>query len=290
MIYVAHPIDQDRGEDRYAELRCDLKESLPAAGIVSFWPSLPWVFGKRLIGLRASEQEKRAIDRVNQAALEEAEGILALLPDGVPSLGVPTEIEYGLRHGKTVVIVAHESLVKHSVQLTNWQRRGAHVTTTAHGAVQALVQAPRPTKRTEEANTVRFVGDGEPPQQAYPGDAGFDLVCSEDVRVPWGGFVDVPVDLAAELPPGVWGWVVGRSSTLRTRQLLVNQGIIDNGYRGQLFVGVHNLGPKIVEIRAGDRLAQLIPMPLLSDRLTWERVAQLGDSPRGTNGFGSSGC
>jgi dUTP pyrophosphatase len=134
---------------------------------------------------------------------------------------------------------------------------------------------------------VLFTGDGPLPIRAYPGDAGGDLTCTENVWVDPGQVVDVATGLAMQLPDGWWGWITARSSTLRRRGLRIEAGIIDNGFRGPLFVCVHNVSPVPVQVCHGDRLAQLILLPLAA----WspQRVEQLSDSDRGTNGFGSSG-
>ena len=123
--------------------------------------------------------------------------------------------------------------------------------------------------------------------RAHPGDAGLDLYCSEDVTVYPGQFVDIPLGVSVELPEGWWGMLTGRSSTLRKRGLMVNQGVIDQGYRGPLFAGVWNLTGKPVEVHRGERLVQLILVPIW--RGSALEVMVLNDSVRGVRGFGSSG-
>lgn len=137
---------------------------------------------------------------------------------------------------------------------------------------------------------IRFTGEREwEPVRGYAGDAGFDLFCSETTHIPYGEFRDVPCGINIELPEGVWAMITGRSSTLRRRQLLVIQGIIDVGYRGPLYAGTQSFAPGPVTVERGERIAQLIPMPLWADKLYFERVSELEPSDRGTNGFGSSG-
>jgi dUTP pyrophosphatase len=139
---------------------------------------------------------------------------------------------------------------------------------------------------------IRWCGDLEcEPRRGYPGDAGFDLVVERDVTVKVDTFVDVPCGVSVEMPPGTWGLITGRSSTLRRRGLLVTQGIIDNGYRGELFAGVQHLnqGPP-VELRRGERIAQFIPFRLEAPGLRLRRVAELAESDRGVSGFGSTGA
>lgn len=123
--------------------------------------------------------------------------------------------------------------------------------------------------------------------RAHPGDAGLDLFCSESATIEPGRFVDIPLGISVEIPGGYWAMLAGRSSTLRKRGLLVNQGIIDQGYRGPLFAGVWNLTDEPVEVPRGDRVAQLILIPLWTGNPV--SVLHLAESSRGMSGFGSSG-
>ena len=133
-------------------------------------------------------------------------------------------------------------------------------------------------------------GEGSPrvPTKAYPGDTGWDLYVSRDVVIPARSFTDIPTNIAIAMPEGLWGRITGRSSTLRKYGLLVNEGIIDNGYRGELFIGVFNLTNHDRFIPAGTRLAQLIFHWLIED-LQWELTVVLPPSQRQDKGFGSSG-
>jgi dUTP pyrophosphatase len=128
------------------------------------------------------------------------------------------------------------------------------------------------------------------PTQAYPDDAGFDLYVSSPRDIGPGRVVDIPCGVALELPSSVWVLLIGRSSTLRKRNLMVNPGIIDPGYRGELFVGVMNMGFEGVRVEAGERLAQAIFMPNLTFGVRLNRVDELAPHERGQNGFGSSGA
>lgn len=129
--------------------------------------------------------------------------------------------------------------------------------------------------------------DASVPVYAYKGDAGCDLAVAETVTLGPGESRDIAVGLAAQLPDGWWGRITGRSSTLRKRGLFVNEGVIDNGYRGELFVYVTNRNAISVQVDAGDRLAQFI-----LERVTQAEgvvVDRLDESDRGTAGFGSTG-
>lgn len=125
------------------------------------------------------------------------------------------------------------------------------------------------------------------PAFAYPGDAGMDLTVVEHVILAPGEACDLATGLRIELPVGYWARITGRSSTMRKRGLLVNEGIIDNGYRGELYVFVKNLNGHDAFISPGDRLAQLILHALVTPEI--KVVDELAPSHRGEAGFGSSG-
>jgi dUTP pyrophosphatase len=138
---------------------------------------------------------------------------------------------------------------------------------------------------------IKWVGDPScQPTQSYPGDAGFDLYVSHTTHIGFREFVDVPLGISVELPSGIWAMLTGRSSTLRKRHLLVTQGIIDNGFRGELYAGVQNMGKEGSWIQRGERIAQLIPFRLESASLSLVQVLELSESDRGTAGFGSTGA
>lgn len=137
------------------------------------------------------------------------------------------------------------------------------------------------------------------PTRSYDGDAGFDLYCDciddeffddDYVVVKPGKFTDIPVGVAVGLPTGYWARLIGRSSTMRRRGLLVAEGIIDNGYIGPLYVGVWNLTDTAVKVTHGERIAQLILHT--NDNAAFEptwATGPLRSTARGSNGMGSSG-
>ena len=126
------------------------------------------------------------------------------------------------------------------------------------------------------------------PRLANSQDAGLDLYVSREVVIQPGEFVDVPCGLAAQLPPMSWGLLTGRSSTFRKHRLLVINGVIDEGYRGELFAGVVNLDNEPVVVQQGQRLAQLIVIPRMAN-FAPKLVGSLDEGERGDQGFGSSG-
>lgn len=141
---------------------------------------------------------------------------------------------------------------------------------------------------------VRYVnfelGNGaKAPFKKHTGDAGWDLYVSRDCVINPGDTVDVHTDVKVDLPPFVYMRIVGRSSTLRNYNLMVNEGIIDNGFTGELFVCVHNLGTEPFKVEKGMRLAQVL-FGVIED-VRWSQVNEIKPTPgkRGNNGFGSTG-
>lgn len=126
--------------------------------------------------------------------------------------------------------------------------------------------------------------------KGYVNDAGWDL------KAKTSGFIKIypmcratiPVGVAVELPEGTVGIVKGRSSMAK-RGILVMEGVIDQGYRGEIAVTVVNLGQDIVVIKPYDRIAQLLVLDLCEKGFDLEVVDKLEDSSRGEKGFGSTG-
>lgn len=134
------------------------------------------------------------------------------------------------------------------------------------------------------------LGDGARlPFKRHAGDAGWDLYVSRDAVIRPGQVVDVHTDVRVKLPLRTYVRITGRSSTLRKHRLLVNEAIIDNGYTGELFICVINLGDEDFHVRKGMRLAQVLFHTI--DDVRWSAVDDLGPSAdgRGDAGFGSTG-
>lgn len=135
-------------------------------------------------------------------------------------------------------------------------------------------------------------GNGETPYRHHWNDAGHDLYSHLESPL-WlepGDQVNVPCGVAIELPDWTFGLIVPRSSTL-DRGLHVVQGVIDPGYRGELFARVIHVGKGSlpVTVRHGERLAQLLILPNFGSAANMVPVRELASSERGEAGFGSSG-
>lgn len=119
-------------------------------------------------------------------------------------------------------------------------------------------------------------------------DAGLDLRAVSGATLPPGVPQIVPTGISIELPPGYEAQVRPRSGlALKHAITLPNApATIDPGYRGEIRVIMLNLGEEPYEVRAGDRIAQLIVARY--EAIEWEE-SELGPSNRGAGGFGSSG-
>ena len=74
---------------------------------------------------------------------------------------------------------------------------------------------------------------------------------------------------------------------MAARGVATTGGVIDAGYRGEIRVMMTNLGETTIELKAGEKIAQMIPVPVLTGLV--EEVETLEDSARAAKGFGSSG-
>lgn len=125
------------------------------------------------------------------------------------------------------------------------------------------------------------------PTRSFPDDAGLDLYITADIKIGPGEFKDIETGWAIKIADGYWGSVKARSSTFFKRRLIVHEGTIDAGYTGKLSIGVHNPNGGWIELHAGDRIAQLVILPLTIHHI--EIVTDLPKTMRGAEGFGSTG-
>lgn len=129
-----------------------------------------------------------------------------------------------------------------------------------------------------------------PPSYAHTGDAGADLRASEPAAIAPGERALIGTGVSIALPDGYAAFVVPRSGLAAKHGITVlnSPGTVDAGYRGEIKVTLLNTDlEKSFEIAAGDRIAQLIVMPV--SRAVFVPVTELSDSDRGEGGFGSTG-
>jgi len=130
------------------------------------------------------------------------------------------------------------------------------------------------------------------PVVAHPGeDLGYDLFALEAVTLGPRVTAKVRTGIAVEArhprTGEPLGLLVRDRSSMAARGLATTAGVIDAGYRGEILVLMTNLGDAAVELKAGEKIAQMIPVPVLTG--TVETVENLEESARAEKGFGSSG-
>ena len=130
------------------------------------------------------------------------------------------------------------------------------------------------------------------PYYATPGSAAMDLhACmDEPVTIPAGGRAVIPTGIAIALPSPDYVALVYARSGLGIKHGVAPSncvGVIDSDYRGEVMVGLSNSGASDYTVRPGDRIAQLMVVPVVQARVTL--VDELDETDRGAGGFGSTG-
>lgn len=137
------------------------------------------------------------------------------------------------------------------------------------------------------------------PTRANPSDAGLDVyyfpkdpkVSSASIEP--GGNLLLPTGLSFGVPHGYMLQVCNRSSMGAKRSLIVGAHIVDSGYDGEIFIDIHNIGSEVQYIATGDKIAQLILVPVvhfrpveLEDRNLYREDISM--SKRGDGALGST--
>lgn len=124
------------------------------------------------------------------------------------------------------------------------------------------------------------------PRRANPTDAGADLMSTQDLEIYPGEQKLVDTGVAVKIPEGYAGFVFNRSSQGKKGITIPHSvGVIDADYRGNIKVILKNLGEDPYKIERGDRIAQLVVIPVV----LCDFVDIWNDTERGTGGFGSTG-
>jgi dUTP pyrophosphatase len=127
------------------------------------------------------------------------------------------------------------------------------------------------------------------PSYATDGSAGLDVVAAEDVTLAPGQRHAVATGFSVAIPQGYEVQVRPRSGLALKHGItcLNTPGTIDEDYRGEVKVILANLGSEPFEVRRGERIAQLVPAPVL--KAQFREVEALSETGRGAGGFGSTG-
>lgn len=326
-IYLASPIDQASRWDApggmlvsWVDMVANLKDTL-----MQRWPGYIFDPSAMFQGAAPNATMFNILDN----ALETCDLVVAVLPAGVPTLGTPTEIEQAMLMGKPILLVTdlegvswvvekwkarYDLLVVASMTGVGIKLSDAlqwvDLLPDAYSSEEEVVadyaetvadysEAIRTFQTVDEVQCwaveddylkwMRLDGSAHAPRRAYPDDAGFDLSVITGCSIAPRHTVNMPCGIAVQLPPWAWGMITGRSSIWQ-KGLHVPVSVIDAGWRGEIFVAAHNLTDRVVELKAGDRVGQLIILENSSRRLVdVMEVEDLDPHDRGVQGFGSTG-
>lgn len=132
-------------------------------------------------------------------------------------------------------------------------------------------------KLTETAKT---------PTYATKNDTCADLYADEDVTIQPHTVGKISTGLAFEAPEGFYFRILPRSG-MSSNGIIVTAGVVDNQYRGDIIVALHNSTNEVYEVHKGDKIAQVEMRNF--HQMEMEEVTKLSETERGNGGFGSSG-
>ena len=116
--------------------------------------------------------------------------------------------------------------------------------------------------------------------------AGSDLRRPDGFTLGPGASATIHTGVHVELPHGTCGLLVSKSG-LNVRDGIVGTGLIDEGYSGEVVVRLYNLSDHSRDFQAGDKIIQLVVLPVVA--LPLEEVDSIEVGERGDAGFGSTG-
>jgi len=126
------------------------------------------------------------------------------------------------------------------------------------------------------------------PTKAHDGDLGYDLYASEPVTINTDETVLVNTGVSIQFPARYGGIIKDRSSVATKQKLFTVAGVIDNGYTGEIKIAMHNASGQSQHIEQGQKIAQLILVPVTNFVIEEVDVVITNDG-RGEDGFGSTG-
>lgn len=142
-----------------------------------------------------------------------------------------------------------------------------------------------------EANKTKLKAMLDPgakmPTRAHSTDAGLDLYSRENWLIMPGMSRKFDTGVHISIPAGYVGMVKSKSG-LNVNHGITSEGVIDSGYTGSIMVKLYNHGRNTVKIEQGQKISQLVIMPIITPDL--ELVDSLEDTERGGGGFGSTGA
>ena len=151
----------------------------------------------------------------------------------------------------------------------------------------ALIREYKKKKKMEQPTLpVQLDPGAYLPERAHETDGGLDLRTPVEAYVRAGGSTVIDTGVHIQLPPGTVGMLKSKSG-LNVKDGIVSEGVIDEGYTGSIKVKLYNHGTEAKQIKAGDKISQLVVLPVLYVKV--EQVEEIQGGDRGNGGFGSTG-
>lgn len=124
---------------------------------------------------------------------------------------------------------------------------------------------------------------GRSPERAHVNDAGADVFSPKGMIIEPGQICRIALGFGLRIPDGYAGYIFPRSG-LSSQGIVCELPPIDSGYTGEIHAIISNVGKENYEIKAGDKIGQLVIMPVLIPEFTFEKWKE-----RGADAFGSTG-
>merc|ERR1712010_109063 len=150
--------------------------------------------------------------------------------------------------------------------------------------------SPKKVKMSEEVEVMQVAKLSDKaiiPTKGSKLAAGYDLYSAYDYVVPAGGKIMAKTDIQVKVPHGTYGRVAPRSGLAWKHHIDIGAGVVDEDYRGNIGVVMFNHASVDFEVKAGDRIAQLV-----CERIAYPDIQELPSldvTERGEAGFGSTG-
>lgn len=133
---------------------------------------------------------------------------------------------------------------------------------------------------------VKLIHGGIMPVRAHDTDAGADIMTPEGFVLKAHGSEIVATGVCVQLPPNTVGMLKSKSG-LNTRHGIVSEGVIDEGYSGEIVVKLYNHSDEDYRFEAGNKITQLVVLPVCYHGFA--QADEIRGGERGTDGFGSTG-
>ena len=283
-VYLAGAIDCNPGNQK-SDWQLYTIKKLANHGIMGISPLITEQF------IRSTQGQGKTAITINESLIQMCQACLFYFSD-VFSVGTPQELYYAYRLNIPLRVVVKPDHIK-SLYM---EEQATHIVDSLDDAIDIIInQIGANVQSSEWVDPFRLVKITRTeaakkypmPCRAYGDDACYDLYVSEDITLEPRVFTNVSTGISMEIPSGWWVELRARSSTTRRLNILVADAVIDEGYRGELYIQAIPMDNKPKRIEAGSRIAQFRFSRRRDFHFT--EVDELALSLRGANGFGSSG-